>query len=74
VAVSSDPTVSLYYMSGGTMQMFNSTSGQLIITSSSPSSVRGTFTFMATDPEGGTATVIAHGTFNAQCAPGLTCL
>jgi len=71
---SPDPTASLYYTSGGTMQMFNSTSGQLTITSSSTSSVRGTFTFTATDPEGGTATVIANGTFNAQCAPGLTCL
>jgi len=71
---SPDPTASLYYTSGGTMQMFNSTSGQLVITSSSPSSVRGTFTFTATDPEGGTGTVIANGTFNAQCAPGLACL
>ncbi|MEX2111209.1 MAG: hypothetical protein WD802_11425 [Gemmatimonadaceae bacterium] len=71
---SADPTASLYYTSGGTMQVFNSTSGQLVISSSSPSSVRGTFTFTATDPAGGTATVTANGTFNAQCAPGLTCL
>ncbi len=71
---SPDPTASLYYTSGGTMRMFNSTSGQLVITSSSASSVRGTFTFTATDPEGGTGTVIANGTFNAQCAPGLACL
>lgn len=71
---STDPTASLYYTSGGTMQMFNSTSGQLVISSSSPSSVRGTFTFTATDPAGGTATVTANGTFNAQCAPGLGCL
>lgn len=71
---STDPTASLYYTSGGTMQMFNSTSGQLVITSSSPSSVRGTFTFTATDPAGGTGTVTASGTFNAQCAPGLSCL
>jgi hypothetical protein len=71
---SSDPTANLYYTSGGTMQMFNSTSGQLVITSSSPSSVRGTFTFTATDPAGGAATVTANGTFNAQCSPGISCL
>ena len=71
---SPNPTASLYYTSGGTMQMFNSTSGQLVISSSSPSSVRGTFTFTATDPAGGTGTVTANGTFNAQCAPGLSCL
>ena len=72
-ASSSDPTASFYYTSGGTMQMFNSTSGQLVITSSSSSSVRGTFTFTATDPAGGTSSVTAHGSFDAPCAPGITC-
>jgi len=72
-ASSSDPTASFYYTSGGTMQMFNSTSGQLVITSSSSSAVRGTFTFTATDPTSGTSSVTAHGSFDAQCAPGMTC-
>src|SRR5436190_1172526 len=72
-ASSSDPTASFYYTSGGTMQMFNSTSGELVITSSSSSAVRGTFTFTATDPAGGTGSVTAQGSFNAQCAPGVAC-
>jgi len=72
-ASSSDPTASFYYTSGGTMQMFNSTSGQLVITSSSSSAVRGTFTFTATDPTSGTSSVTAYGSFDAQCAPGITC-
>ena len=72
-ASSSDPTANFYYTSGAAMQVFNSTSGELVITSSSPSSVRGTFTFTATDPAGGTSSVTAHGSFNAQCAPGITC-
>jgi hypothetical protein len=71
---STNPTATFYYASGGTTQMFNSTSGQLVITSSSPSSVRGTYTFTATDPSGGAATVTANGAFNAQCPPGLGCL
>lgn len=72
-ASSTDPTANFYYTSGGNMQMFNSTAGQLVITSSSPSAVRGTFTFTATDPSAGTSTVSANGSFNAQCAPGYTC-
>ena len=70
---STDPTATFYYTSGGNMQMFNSTSGQLVITSSSPSSVRGTFNFTGTDVSGGSGSVTAHGTFNAPCAPGTTC-
>jgi hypothetical protein len=67
------PTANFYYTSGAAMQMFNSTSGELVITSSSPSAVRGTFTFTATDPAGGTSSVTAHGSFYAQCAPGIAC-
>lgn len=70
---SPNPTATFYYTSGGTIQMFNSTSGQLVITSSSTSAVHGTFTFTATDPAGGPGTVTAHGSFAAQCAPGTTC-
>lgn len=72
-AGSVDPTANFYYSSGGTVQQFNSTSGQLVITSSSPSEVRGTFTFSAADPSAATSTVSAHGSFTAQCAPGITC-
>ncbi len=67
------PTANFYYTIGASMQMFNSTSGELVITSSSPSAVRGTFTFTATDPVGGTSSVTAHGSFYAQCAPGIAC-
>ena len=72
-ATSGDPTASFRYTSAGNIQVFNSTSGQLVITSSSVSSVSGTFTFTATDFSGGTSTVTAHGSFAAQCAPGFTC-
>ena len=70
---SPNPTATFYYISGGNMQMFNSTSGQLVISSSSTSVVRGSFTFTATDPAGGAGTVTVHGSFDAQCAPGTTC-
>jgi hypothetical protein len=45
----------------------------LVITSSSSSTVSGTFTFTATDPTSPTSTVTAHGTFDAKCAPGIGC-
>ena len=70
---SPNPTATFYYVSGGNMQMFNSTSGQLVLTSSSPTLVRGTLNFSATDPAGGGGTVSVHGSFDAQCAPGTTC-
>lgn len=72
-AGSVNPTANFYYTSGGTTQQFNSTSGQLVITSSSSSEVRGTFTFTATNPAGGSGSVTAQGSFTAQCAPGVTC-
>jgi hypothetical protein len=72
-ASSTEPTATFYYTSGGASQSFNSTSGQLVITGSSTSEVRGTFTFSATDITGGTGTVTAHGSFIAQCAPGTGC-
>jgi len=70
---STAPTANFYYTSGGNIQVFSSTSGQLVITSSSSSTVRGTFTFTATDPTNGTSTVTAQGAFDAQCAPGTAC-
>ncbi|HMG11954.1 MAG TPA: hypothetical protein VK571_02160 [Gemmatimonadaceae bacterium] len=72
-ASSTNPTATFYYTSSGAAQSFNSTSGQLVITSSSSSQVRGTFTFSATDIAGGPGTVSAHGSFSAQCAPGIGC-
>jgi hypothetical protein len=72
-ASSTDPTANFYYTTASTMQMFNSTSGQLVITSSSPSAVRGTFTFTAGDPTTGTSSVTVHGSFDAPCAPGVAC-
>jgi len=70
---SPDPTANFYYTNAGAMTAFSSTSGELVITSSSSSSVRGTFAFTATPVAGGTGSVTAHGSFNAQCAPGTTC-
>ena len=67
------PTANFYYTSGGNIQVFSATSGQLVITGSSSSTVSGTFTFTATDPTGGTGTVTVQGTFAAQCSPGTTC-
>jgi len=72
-ASSGDPTANFRYTSAGNIQVFNSTSGQLAITTSSATTVSGTFTFTATDFSGGTSTVTAHGSFEAQCAPGFTC-
>lgn len=75
-ASSTNPTATLSYYTGGTVmptiQEFNSTSGQLVISSSSPSAIRGTFSFTGTDFSG-TATVSVNGSFNAQCAPGNVC-
>jgi hypothetical protein len=70
---STNPTANFYYTSSGTIQQFNSTSGQLVITSSSSSEVRGTFNFTATNPSASTSSVTAQGSFTAQCAPGVTC-
>jgi hypothetical protein len=72
-ASSTDPTANFYYVSGSSIQTFNSTSGQLVISSSSASQVSGSFTFTGTDVDTGTATVTAQGSFTAQCAPGFAC-
>ena len=71
-ASSTDPTASLYVTSAGNMEMFNSSTGELVITSSSSTAVRGTFTFTATNVSG-VGSVTAQGAFNAQCAPGTAC-
>lgn len=70
---SPDPTATFYHANGATMDAYNSVSGQLVITSSSSSSVRGTFTFTATNASGGTGSVTVQGSFDAQCAPGIPC-
>lgn len=69
-----NPTANFVYV-GGTVtpftQIFNSTSGHLVITKSSASAVQGTFAFTATDASGNVET--ATGSFNAECTPGTTC-
>lgn len=70
---SADPTANFYYTSGTTMDLYNSISGELVITASSSSSVRGTFTFTATNASGGTGSVTVNGSFTAECAFGVTC-
>jgi hypothetical protein len=72
-ASSTDPTANFYYATGSTIDSYNSVSGELIITSSSTSAVRGTFSFTATNVSGGAGTVTVNGSFNAPCAPGMTC-
>jgi hypothetical protein len=72
-ASSTDPTATFFYAPNATLQLFNSTSGQLVITSSSASQVTGTYTFSATETGGGTNVVTVHGSFSAQCAPGVAC-
>jgi len=67
------PTANFYYTSNGNIQIFSSTSGQLVITSSSSSTVSGTFTFAATDPTNSASTVTAQGTFDAKCGTGIGC-
>ena len=70
---SPDPTATFYYANGASIDAYNSVSGQLVITSSSSSSVRGTFSFTATNASGGAGSVSVQGSFNAECAPGLPC-
>lgn len=70
---SPDPTATFYYANGASMDAYNSVSGQLVITSSSSTSVRGTFSFTATNASGGAGSVTVQGSFNAECAPGLPC-
>lgn len=66
------PTASFYVTTGGNMETFHSSSGELVVTSSSPTAVRGTFTFTATK-DSGVGSVMAQGAFNAQCVPGIVC-
>jgi hypothetical protein len=73
-ATSTDPTANFYYTSGGTMELFAGVSGELVITSSSPTGVRGTFTFTAESTTNGARSVTVQGAFAAQCPPGTTCL
>lgn len=67
------PTANFYYTSAGNIQIFSATSGQLVITGSSPSAVSGNFTFTATDPNSGTSSVTVQGTFDARCPTGTGC-
>jgi hypothetical protein len=71
-AGSTNPTANFYYTSGGSMRMFNASSGQLVITSSTSSGVRGTYAFTGIQVDG-TSTVTAQGSFDALCAPGTVC-
>jgi hypothetical protein len=71
---SGNPTASFYYTpnSSGTLQIYPVTSGQLLVTSSSPSGIRGTFTFTAANFGGG-GVVTVEGAFSAKCMPGTAC-
>lgn len=71
---SSDPTANFVYTSGGTTELFTALSGELVITSSSPSAVHGTFTFTAESTTDAARTVTVEGSFAAMCPPGTTCL
>jgi hypothetical protein len=71
---SADPTANFYYTNGGTMELFAAVSGELVITSSSPTAVRGTFTFAAESTTNSARSVTVQGSFAAACPPGTTCL
>ncbi len=73
-ASSQDPTANFYYTVSGTMEMFNATSGELVVTSSSTTAVRGTFTFTAESTTNSARTVTVEGAFAALCPPGMGCL
>jgi hypothetical protein len=73
---SSGPTnilANFSYVSGGRIDMYTATSGEVVITSSSTSAVRGTINFTGATFDG-TGTVTTQGSFNARCAPGFECL
>lgn len=71
---SPDPTANFYYSGSGTLEMFTATSGELFITHSSTTAVRGTFTFTAQSTTNSARTVTVEGAFAAMCPPGTTCL
>jgi hypothetical protein len=73
-ASSSDPTANFVYTSGGNMELFAAVSGELVITSSSSTLIRGTFTFTAESTTDAARTVTVEGSFAAACPPGTTCL
>ena len=73
-ASSTNPAANFHYSSDGTLEVFTATSGELVITSSSPTSVRGSFSFTATSATNGARSVTVHGAFTAACPPGDTCL
>jgi hypothetical protein len=71
---STNPTASFVYNSAGTIESFSATSGQLVISQSSPSAVRGTFIFTATSAASSARTVTVQGSFVATCPPTTSCL
>jgi hypothetical protein len=71
---STDPTANFYYTNAGTMEMFAAVSGQLVITSSSPTAVLGTVTFTGVSTTSSTRSVTVQGSFAASCPTGTTCL
>ena len=73
-AGSTEPAATFFYTSEGTLELFGATSGEIVITSSSPTSVRGTFTFFATSATNETRSVTVQGSFTAVCPAGATCL
>jgi hypothetical protein len=70
---SPNPTANFYYTAAGEIEMFNATSGELFITSSTPSIVRGTFTFTAQSTTNSARTVTVQGAFAALCPSTVTC-
>ncbi len=69
-----DPTANFYYTVAGTMEMFTATSGEMVITSSSATVVRGTFSFTAESSANSARTVTVQGSFAALCPSAMTCL
>jgi hypothetical protein len=73
-STSTDPTANFYYTNAGTMETFAAVSGELVITSSSPTAVLGTFTFTGVSTTNSARSVTVQGSFAASCPTGTTCL
>jgi len=73
-STSTDPNATFFYTGGTADELFTAVSGQLVITSSSSSTVRGTFTFTAESGTSSSRTVTVQGAFSAMCPPTASCL
>ena len=74
VSLSADPTATFFYTGGTNDELFTAVSGQLNITSSSASRVRGTYNFTAQSTSNPSRTVTVQGAFSALCPATTSCM